>query len=188
LGFDPDSGVVEWKSKDRKEDYSLIMDGLVSEPTKLNYADLHKLPLMTQVSDFHCVEGWTIPKVSWTGFRFKELLNKVKPAPEAKYVVFHSLGETIGKPGGKSHYVESFSLDQLLDDAQGTLLVLDKDGKPLSDERGAPLRVIAPFKPAYKSIKFVTKVEFVKDKQPGWWTLANSIYDWEANVPRSRLR
>jgi DMSO/TMAO reductase YedYZ molybdopterin-dependent catalytic subunit len=188
FGFDPDSGLIEWKSKARKEEYTLIIAGLVSEPTKLNYADLRKLPLVTQVSDFHCVEGWTVPKVSWTGFRFKELLNKVKPAPEAKYVVFHSLGETNGKPGGQSHYIESFSLDQLLDDVQGILLVLDKDGKPLSDERGAPLRVIAPLKQAYKSIKFVTKVEFVKDKQPGWWTLANPIYDWEANVPLSRLR
>jgi DMSO/TMAO reductase YedYZ molybdopterin-dependent catalytic subunit len=188
FSFDPESGLVEWKSQGRKQEYRLIIDGLAAKPISLSYADLRKLPLITQASDFHCVEGWTIPKVSWTGFRFKELLDRVKPLPEAKYVVFHSLGETHGKPDGRSHYVESFSIDQLLDDAQQILLVLDKEGKPLSNERGAPLRVIAPFKQAYKSIKFVTRVEFVKDKQPGWWTLANSVYDWEANVPAARLR
>jgi hypothetical protein len=48
--------------------------------------------------------------------------------------------------------------------------------------------VIAPYRLAYKSIKFVHRVEFSDKLQPGWWTLANSIYDWKALVPKGRLR
>ena len=36
------------------------------------------------------------------------------------------------------------------------LWTLGKDGKPLSQDRGAPLRVIAPFRLAYKSISSST--------------------------------
>jgi DMSO/TMAO reductase YedYZ molybdopterin-dependent catalytic subunit len=50
------------------------------------------------------------------------------------------------------------------------------------------LRVIAPPRLGYKSIKFVHRVEFVREPKPGWWTLANPIYDWDAKVPLSRLR
>jgi DMSO/TMAO reductase YedYZ molybdopterin-dependent catalytic subunit len=79
-------------------------------------------------------------------------------------------------------------LESLLDPAQEILMVLQKDGKPLSRERGAPLRVIAPYRLAYKSIKFVNRVEFSDRKQLGWWTLFNPIYTWKAPVPKGRLR
>jgi DMSO/TMAO reductase YedYZ molybdopterin-dependent catalytic subunit len=50
------------------------------------------------------------------------------------------------------------------------------------------LRLIAPYDLAYKSIKFVTRIEFTQKARPGWWTLANPIYPMEARVPNSRLR
>ncbi len=185
--FDPQSGEIRWAS-DKREEFKLIVDGLVENPTELKYYALRALPLVDQVSDFHCVEGWTVPQVKWTGFRFKELLNSVKPDPAAEYVTFHSLGETHSRPQGLGHYVESFRLADLLDDDKRILLTLDKDGKPLSFDRGAPLRVIAPLLQAYKSIKFIGRVEFSQEKKAGWWTAANPIYTWEAKVSESRLK
>jgi DMSO/TMAO reductase YedYZ molybdopterin-dependent catalytic subunit len=58
----------------------------------------------------------------------------------------------------------------------------------LPEEHGAPLRLIAPYNLAYKSIKFISRIEFFRGEQPGWWTLANSIYSIEARVPAQRLR
>jgi DMSO/TMAO reductase YedYZ molybdopterin-dependent catalytic subunit len=98
------------------------------------------------------------------------------------------MGETYHKPGGQGHYVESFKLESLLDPEQDILLAIKMDNKPLSMERGAPMRVIAPYRLAYKSIKFVRRIEFTKKKQYGWWTLANPVYSWEAFVSKQRLR
>jgi DMSO/TMAO reductase YedYZ molybdopterin-dependent catalytic subunit len=185
--FDPTTATVHWKDKKQAEPYLLIIDGLVKESLRLNYSELRSLPTVVQVSDFHCVEGWTVPKVNWTGFRFRELLGLVRPLDGADFVTFHSLGHTTSSPGGQGHYRESFSLADLLDPAQEILVALDMDGQPLSHDRGAPIRVIAPYRQAYKSIKFVYRLEFTSTIQPGWWTLANPIYDIDAHVPKNRL-
>ncbi|MCX8070560.1 MAG: molybdopterin-dependent oxidoreductase, partial [Thermodesulfovibrionales bacterium] len=55
-------------------------------------------------------------------------------------------------------------------------------------DSGAPLRVISPFDLAYKSIKFVHRIEFDKSPRDGWWTIANPIYPQNAPVPKDRLR
>ena len=184
--FDPSTGMVTWEDRGTTEPYTLVVDGLVRKPIVLSYADLRKLPSVTQVNDFHCVEGWTIPEVKWSGFKFSELLNSVTPLKGAEYVTFHSLGETSSTPRGQAHYVESFALSSLLEEPQQILMALDKDGKPLSQNRGAPLRVIAPYRLGYKSIKFVHRVEFSKKKQLGWWTLANPVYSWEARIGKRK--
>ncbi len=181
--FDPATGMINWKRENREEKYYLTVDGLVEKPITLGYEDLRRLPAVTMARDFHCVEGWTVPEVKWSGFRFEELLKLVKPKDGANYVVFHAMGRTSSAPGGQSHYLESFDLAALLDPDQDILLALDMDGVPLSQDRGAPLRVIAPYRLAYKSIKFVNRVEFSDRLRPGWWTLANPIYDWDALVP-----
>jgi DMSO/TMAO reductase YedYZ molybdopterin-dependent catalytic subunit len=103
-------------------------------------------------------------------------------------VLFHSLGTTESTPKGQTHYIESFPLSELLDPDREILLALTLDEKPLPEDNGGPLRLVAPYDLAYKSIKFVSRIEFVKDQRPGWWTLANPIYPMVARVPRNRLR
>ncbi|MEW6263775.1 MAG: molybdopterin-dependent oxidoreductase [Thermodesulfobacteriota bacterium] len=185
--FDPTSGRIRYRSGG-EEIYHLVVDGLVEAPVRWSYNELRALPQVEQVSDFHCVEGWSVADLRWGGIRFEEILKKVKPTPGARFVVFHSLGETRGAPEGQSHYVESFPISQLLNPEKQALLALDLDGKPLPFDHGAPLRVISPFDLAYKSIKYVTRIELAADRQEGWWTLANPIYPVEAPVPPARLR
>jgi DMSO/TMAO reductase YedYZ molybdopterin-dependent catalytic subunit len=188
FAFNPATGAVQWKNKGESEPFEFVIDGLVEAPAKLSYSDLRSLPQTSQVNDFHCVEGWTIRSVQWSGIAFKELIKLVKPQKGADCVLFHSLGETTSKPRGQAWYVEGFRVADLLDPAQEMLLALDLDGKPLPDDRGAPLRVVTPYLLAYKSIKFVRRMEFTSRLKEGWWTLANPIYDVEARVPRGRLR
>jgi len=185
--FDAGKGFIEWEGKPREE-YRLVVDGMVKEIRRFSYADLRELPQVEQVSDFHCVEGWSVKDLVWGGFRFKEILSRVGPTHEATHVLFHSLGMTGSSPKGQSHYIESLPLEELLDPAKEILLVLTMDQKPLPEQYGSPLRLIAPLDLGYKSIKFVSRIEFVKGERPGWWTLANPIYKIEAKVPQSRLR
>lgn len=190
FAFEPGSGdivTLNAAGEEVREPYRLTVDGLVASPLALTYAELTALPQTEQVSDFHCVEGWSVLDVAWSGVRFKEFVERAKPTQDAAYVVFHSLGETPSKPRGQAHYVESFPLADLLDPDGQYLLALGVDGKPLPRHRGAPARVVCPYDLAYKSIKFVTRIEFRAEKQPGWWTLANPVYPWFAPVKEKRL-
>lgn len=185
--FDPDKGRVIYKGG-KSEPYVLRLEGMVEKPVELSYGDLLALPQREQVSDFHCVEGWSVKDLRWGGFGFNELLKKAQAKPEASHAVFHSLGKTNWKPGGLDHYVESFPLSELLDPKRQIIMALRLDGKPLSPERGAPLRVAAPLEQGYKSIKFVTRIELTNQERPGWWTRANPIYTIKARVSKYRLR
>jgi DMSO/TMAO reductase YedYZ molybdopterin-dependent catalytic subunit len=185
--FDPNTGMVKWKSRG-SEPYQLLVEGLVEKPRQFSYKELRSFPQVQQIGDFHCVEGWSVKDVHWGGFRFQEILKRIKPKPGADYVTFHALGETTDKPQGQKHYIESYPLQELLEPRRECLMALDIDGKPLSHERGAPLRFISPYDLGYKSIKFVSRVEFSQSPRPGWWTLANPIYPIQAPVPSDRLR
>ncbi len=168
--------------------YAFAIDGLTDTPGKLSYAELAALPQVKQVSDFHCVEGWSVNDAPWGGFRFAELIRLVPPLPEATWAVFHSHGTTRSHPGGLDHYVESFPIADLLDPGLNYLMALQLDGHPLPHDRGAPLRVVCPFDLAYKSIKFVTGMTYSHSPQDGWWTEANPIYPLYAPVSQKRLR
>lgn len=183
--FDPESGMV--RTGGRSEPYRLVIDGLVERPVRLSYAELRALPQVRRTADFHCVEGWSVADAPWGGVDFPTLFSRVRPLPGARFVHFHSLGRTQGV-GGLTHYVESFPLADLLNPELGALLALDLDGRPLTDERGAPARVVSPFDLAYKSIKFVARIEFAAAPVDGWWTRANPIYPSSAPVPAGRLR
>ena len=56
--------------------YRLDVDGLVGRPTSYSLADLKAMPRAEQVSDFHCVTGWSVPNVRWAGVRIADLLER----------------------------------------------------------------------------------------------------------------
>ncbi len=184
--FDPESGMIHYK-EGAPEPYVLTVDGLVDKKLSLSYRDLRALPQVSQVSDFHCVEGWSVEDVKWGGIRMEEIVKRAGPRAQAGYVIFHSLGTT-SRVGKLEYYIESMPLKELLDPGKKCLLVLDQDGKPLSPDHGAPLRLVSPFDLGYKSIKYVRRVEFASAQEPGWWTRANSVYPVNAPVPKDRLR
>jgi DMSO/TMAO reductase YedYZ molybdopterin-dependent catalytic subunit len=187
-GFQVKDGQGFLKTENSSKPYYLTIGGLVSNKTQLPYTKLIHLPGTVQTSDFHCVEGWSVKDIAWGGIRFEEIVKIARPLPEAKFALFHALGDTLSAPQGQSHYIECLPISYLLDPKNECLLALTMDGQPLPHDHGAPLRVIAPFSLAYKSIKFVCGIDFIKEEKPGWWTLANPIYPMNAPVPESRLR
>jgi DMSO/TMAO reductase YedYZ molybdopterin-dependent catalytic subunit len=187
--FDPINGTIRWRSASAvKEPYWLIVEGLVEKPKRFSYKDLQAFPQAVQSSDFHCVEGWSVKNIRWGGVRFTEIAKVVQPKPEARYVVFHSLGKTSEPAQGVNHYIECLPLEKLLDPQKKCLLALTLDGKPLTFDRGSPLRVVSPYDLGYKGSKYVTRIVFSTEQTSGWWTLANPIYSVEAPVPSERLK
>jgi DMSO/TMAO reductase YedYZ molybdopterin-dependent catalytic subunit len=186
--FDHKTGLVIFEPGSRQSPYTLRLEGLVKKPASLSYRELQDLPRVKQTSDFHCVEGWSVKDLEWSGFQFADLMKHVELKPEARYAVFQALGETESQPKGLKHYREVFPIAELMNPEKEIILALALAGRPLSHEHGAPLRVVSPYDLGYKSIKYVTRIEFTARPEPGWWTVANPIYRMIAPVPAERLR
>ena len=152
--------------------YRLEISGLVRKPVRLTYAQLRALPRAQQVSDFHCVTGWSVGGVRWAGVRFHDLLALVDPLPSARAIRFVSLEQP---------YDDSLTLDQAL--RQNVMLAYELDGRPLSRPHGAPARVVIPEMYGYKGVKWLTKMELVDHQPTGYWEGLG--YDQDAWVGRS---
>lgn len=157
--FDP----VSWR---------LRIDGLVAAPQSYSLAALRDLPRAEQVSDFHCVTGWSVPGVHWAGVRFADLLEAARPRPQGRALNFVSAEEP---------YTDSLTLRQaMLSDA---MLAYEMDGKPLAREHGAPVRLVMPQMYGYKGTKWVRSITVIERPVPGFWEQRN--YDQDAWVGRS---
>jgi DMSO/TMAO reductase YedYZ molybdopterin-dependent catalytic subunit len=152
--------------------WRLEIDGLVERPVSLTYAQLLALPRATQVSDFHCVTGWSVANVNWAGVRIAELLALARPKAAAKAIRFVSL---------ENPYQDSLTLDQALQ--RDVMLAYELDGKPLSRPHGAPARVVIPEMYGYKGVKWLTRMELVDHQPTGYWEGLG--YDQNAWVGRS---
>jgi DMSO/TMAO reductase YedYZ molybdopterin-dependent catalytic subunit len=138
--------------------YRLRIDGLVERPVAYTLADLRSLPQASQVSDFHCVTGWSVYDVHWGGVRFRDLLAEAKPKPGAAWLRFVS---------DEVPYDDTLSLEQA--HLPDVMLATEMDGAPLERPHGAPARVVMPQMYGYKSVKWVTRIEVVADYRPGYW-------------------
>ncbi len=156
--------------------WRLRVDGLVEQPRSLGFAELvADLPRQDQLTDFHCVEGWSVYDVPWTGVRLSDLLATVKPLASASHVTFHTIG-------GK--YNESLPLAVAREPR--SLLGYGVAGATLPLPHGFPLRVVVPRLLGYKNAKYVERLELSDRPSHGFWVAAGYPYDGE--VPPSRLR
>lgn len=137
--------------------WRLEVYGEVKKPMTFSFEDLKSEPSILSVSDFHCVEGWSILDNKWEGISFKTIVKIVKPKENAKYVTLEC----------DDGYTTSLPLSDLLEDK--VLLAYKLDDKPLPPERGGPLRLVVPQKYAYKSPKWLRKIKFASIQELGYW-------------------
>src|SRR5260370_8450599 len=71
-------------------DYRLSVGGLVRTPQTLTLADVLAMPRTRVVRDYHCVTGWSVPRVAWTGVKLSDFLATVNPDPSPGYILFAS--------------------------------------------------------------------------------------------------
>ena len=149
----------------------LTIDGEVKKPLRLSWDDLRGLPAVESVSDFHCVEGWSVLDLRWEGIRFRHVVSMVEPKEAAKFVSIECA----------DGYTTSLSLKELLGD--DIILAYKLDGKYLEEGLGAPLRLVVPDKYAYKSAMWITRIKFASKKEMGYWE--NRGYSDTADVWRN---
>lgn len=154
------------------ETYALQIGGLVERPTILSWPQVAALPGEEQVSDFHCVTGWSVLDVRWEGIRPTTITEIVRPLPSARYVSFFSL---------EAPYVDQISLEQF--QLEDVMIARTMDGRPLKRVHGAPLRVIIPQMYGYKGVKWLSGIRF--DSEPGLGFWEQRGYDVNGWVGRS---
>jgi DMSO/TMAO reductase YedYZ molybdopterin-dependent catalytic subunit len=154
--------------------YRLRVEGLVREPVSLSLSDLRALPAAHQVSDFHCVTGWTVRDVRWAGVRIRDVLARASPLAAAGALAFVS---------AERPYVDSLTLEQAL--LPDVILAWDMDARALERPHGAPLRLVMPRMYGYKSVKWVERIVVTRTPVVGYWEQRG--YDRDAWVGRSNV-
>lgn len=120
--------------------------------------ELTTLPVVTQVSDFHCVTTWSKTSLKWSGYRFKDVYEQlILPKSNQK----ESISFVVVK--GQDGYKTSLRLEDLLE--PDTLLAISLDGKPLDIAHGAPIRLVTPKHYGYKNLKHIDRLEFYTSPQ-----------------------
>ncbi len=137
--------------------YKLTIDGEVENPVTLSWNDFMKLPKTVSVSDFHCVEGWSVMDCKWEGICIKDIEKLVKPKDVARAVTFECA----------DNYSTSLFREELA--GNDVLLAYKLNDELLEEGYGFPVRLVVPSKYAYKSALWVVHLRFTRSKELGFW-------------------
>src|SRR4029453_14556957 len=165
--------------------WAVAVEGLVNKPRVFDVDELLKFPLEERIYRLRCVEGWSMV-IPWLGFPLKQLLDKVEPTSQAKYVAFQTLLDPERMPYQKTGvldwpYVEGLRLDEAMHPL--TIMATGLYGETLPPQDGAPIRLVVPWKYGFKSIKSVVKITLTAEQPPTTWNIqAPDEYGFYSNV------
>jgi DMSO/TMAO reductase YedYZ molybdopterin-dependent catalytic subunit len=149
-------------------DWALKVGGLVVQPSVFSLEQLKRMPQLGMRIRHHCVEGWSAV-AEWHGVRLRDLARTVGASRDAKYVEFRSFD---------NGYYSTWDIESALHPQ--TILAYGMNGRPLYPDHGAPLRLYSPVKLGYKSVKYLTEVNFLPNRTGGYWE--DQGYDWYGGV------
>jgi hypothetical protein len=145
-------------------DWKLEIEG--GSPLSLD--QMKALPKVEQITQFKCIEGWNYI-MKWSGAKFSDFAAAHGPsgAMQKPWVGFET-------PDG-GYYV---GLDRASAMHPQTLLAYEMNGQPLTNEHGAPLRLIIPVKYGIKNLKRIGKIAFSDTRPKDYW--AENGYDYDS--------
>lgn len=166
--------------------WTVSVEGEVKKPKVYDLDELLKLSAMEErVYRLRCVEGWSMV-VPWVGYSLAELIKRVEPTGNAKFVQFTTLADKTQMPGIRSSvldwpYTEGLRMDEAMHPL--ALLTFGLYGEVLPNQNGAPVRIVLPWKYGFKSAKSIVKIRFVEKQPVSSWERANaSEYGFYSNV------
>ena len=166
--------------------WQVRIEGEIRKPQTVALEDLLKwAPMEERLYRFRCVEGWSAV-IPWVGFPLKELIKRVEPTGNAKFVEFWSLADPeqmpfIRLPFLDWPYVEALRIDEAAHPL--TLLAFGMYGELMPKPNGAPVRLVVPWKYGFKGAKSIVRIRFVEKQPPTAWTkAAPDEYGFYSNV------
>ncbi len=150
-------GIVKKLPVIDRAEWSLTVDGEVENPLRLDWESFMALPQVESVSDFHCVEGWSVLDQRWEGVLFKTLAEKAGPRPACRYVWLECY----------DGYTTSLPLEKLMD--EDAVIAHRLNGEDLPQPLGGPVRLVVPKLYAYKSPMWLRGITFMEEDRLGYW-------------------
>lgn len=139
------------------ENWSLTLDGHVSEVWTLDWGFFNELTKVETHVDIHCVTSWSSFDNKWIGVPMRTLINMARPLPDATHVMLHS----------SDGYTTNVPIDDLL--STNCIVATSWNGDPLSSSHGGPARLVIPHLYFWKSAKWICRIEFMTQDAPGYW-------------------
>lgn len=148
-------------------EWHLSLDGLASGITvSLNIENLlARFHIREQITRLVCVEGWSAI-AWWSGISFDDLLHVYPPMSQARWARIES-SVNLDAQGNPDPYF--ISLDLPTARHPQTLLATHFNGRPLTVDHGAPLRLAVPVKLGLKNIKAITRIAYVAEQPTDYW-------------------
>ncbi|MBT3306930.1 MAG: protein-methionine-sulfoxide reductase catalytic subunit MsrP [Alphaproteobacteria bacterium] len=166
--------------------WSLAVDGAVEKPGTYELEDFIKPhQLEERVYRFRCVEAWSMV-IPWVGIPLADVIKRLGPTGDAKYVAFETLNDPERMPGQRSRvlqwpYREGLRIDEAMNPL--AFLAVGLYGEELPNQNGAPIRLVVPWKYGFKSIKSIVKMTLQAKQPPTSWNMAGPReYGFYSNV------
>lgn len=170
----------------KPQPWSVAVEGEVNKPAVYQLEDFIKpYALEERIYRHRCVEGWSMV-IPWVGFPVAELIKRVQPTGNAKYIEFTTLLDPEQFPNQKRDilkwpYLEGLRMDEAMHPL--AIFAVGLYGRVLPNQNGAPLRLVVPWKYGFKSIKSIVKIRFVEQQPVSTWTRASEReYGFYSNV------
>src|SRR6202030_4101286 len=177
--------------------YQLRVDGAVRRPFALSYEELRSMRSETRVATLECagnsrvflvpqVEGaqWELGAVSnaeWTGVPLRALLERADVQEDACEIVLD--GADRGTP--KEEHISpapisyAWSLSRAKALQPEVLIAYQMNGRDLSRDHGFPVRAIVPGHYGMASVKWLTRIQAIRQPFHGYWQTSDYAY-WDS--------
>jgi sulfoxide reductase catalytic subunit YedY len=166
--------------------WSVEITGEVKQEKRISIEDILKLaPLEERVYRMRCVEGWSMV-IPWVGFPLSKLIQHAEPTGNAKFVEFTTLADPQQMAGVRIPildwpYTEGLRMDEAMHPL--TILAVGLYGETLSNQNGAPIRLVVPWKYGFKGAKSIVRIHFTENMPITTWMKASPReYGFYANV------
>jgi DMSO/TMAO reductase YedYZ molybdopterin-dependent catalytic subunit len=176
--------------------HALRVGGAVREPLTLTYRSLREMPSQTVIATLECAGNsrvFLVPSVpgaqwelgavgtaEWTGVPLAALLERAGIADDACEIVLEGADRGIPAeppvPPGPISYARSLSRNKAL---QGDVLIAyQMNGRDIPRDHGYPVRAIVPGHFGMASVKWLTRIEAVREPFQGYWQTSDYGY-WD---------
>jgi DMSO/TMAO reductase YedYZ molybdopterin-dependent catalytic subunit len=162
--------------------WSLLVENAGGATRRFELAEIKALPRQEMVTELKCIEGWSTP-VHWAGARLVDFMTTYRMGtrsgnpPDPKEKSDDLLPYVRMETPDKKYYV---GLEMASALHPQTLLCYEMNGQPLTDEHGAPLRLVIPVKYGIKNIKRIGTITFSDTRPRDYW--AERGYDWYSGL------
>src|ERR1700676_5372877 len=176
--------------------YQLRIDGAVRRPFTLSYDELRSMPSETRIATLECagnsrvflvpqVQGaqWELGAVSnaeWTGVPLRALLERAGLAEDAGEIVLEGAdrGTPKEEPVPPDPISYAWSLPRAKAIQPEVLVAYQMNGRDLSRDHGFPVRAIVPGHYGMASVKWLTRIQAIREPFQGYWQTSDYGY-WD---------